>query len=101
MKWITSTDIKQWADTRDAQGLLPELVVRLIRASATQVNKLRFPCGDAVQLIGTYSQEEYNLAIECQRQIQECNQQIAKHGTMTILDGITLLIDAFNGMNRR
>ena len=52
MKWITSTDIKQWADTRDAQGLLPELVVRLIRASATQVNKLRFPCGDAIHLTG-------------------------------------------------
>ena len=53
------------------------------------------------QLIGSYTQEEYNLAIECQRQIQECNQQIAKHGTMTMLDGISLLIDAFSGMNRR
>ena len=53
------------------------------------------------QLIGSYTQEEYNLAIECQRQIQECNQQIAKHGTMTMLDGISLLIDAFNGINRR
>ena len=53
------------------------------------------------QLIGSYTQEEYNLAKECQRQIQECNQQIAKHGTMTMLDGISLLIDAFSGMNRR
>ena len=53
------------------------------------------------QLIGSYTQEEYNLAIECQRQIQECNQHIAKHGTMTMLDGISLLIDAFSGMNRR
>lgn len=53
------------------------------------------------QLIGSYTQEEYNLAIECQRQIEECNHQIAKHGTMTILDGISLLIDAFSGMNKR
>lgn len=53
------------------------------------------------QLIGSYTQEEYNLAIECQRQIEECNQQISKYGTMTILDGISLLIDAFSGMNRR
>lgn len=52
MKWITSTDIKQWADTRDAQELLPELIVRLIRASSTHINKLRFPCGDAVHLTG-------------------------------------------------
>ena len=53
------------------------------------------------QLIGSYTQEEYNLAKECQRQIQECNQQIAKHGTMTMLDGISLLIEAFSGMNKR
>lgn len=33
--------------------------------------------------------------------IMQCNQQIAKHGTMTMLDGISLLIDAFSGMNRR
>lgn len=26
MKWITSTDIKQWADTRAAQGLLPDML---------------------------------------------------------------------------
>lgn len=53
------------------------------------------------QLIGSYTQEEYNLAIESQRQIEECNQQISKYGTMTMLDGISLLIDAFSGMNKR
>ena len=53
------------------------------------------------QIIGSYTQEEYNLAVECQRQIEECHQQIAKHETMTIIDGISLLIDAFNNLNRR
>ena len=53
------------------------------------------------ELIGSYTQEEYNLAIECQKQILECNKQIAKHGTKTMLDGISLIIDAFSGMNRR
>ncbi len=53
------------------------------------------------QIIGSYTQDEYNLAVECQRQIEECNQQIAKHGTMTIIDGISLLIDAFNNLSRR
>ena len=53
------------------------------------------------QIIGSYTQEEYNLAVEYQRQIEECHQQIAKHETMTIIDSISLLIDAFNNLNRR
>ena len=52
MKWITSTDIKQWADTRESQSLLPELIIRLIRATSTNVNTYRFPCGDAIHLTG-------------------------------------------------
>lgn len=52
MKWITSTDIKQWADTRAAQGLLPELILRLIRATSTNINSIRFPNEDAVHLTG-------------------------------------------------
>ena len=53
------------------------------------------------RVIGSYTLDEYNLVVECQKQIEECNQQIAKHGTMTILDGISLLTDAFSGMNKR
>ena len=52
MKWITSTTIKQWADTRSAQGLLPELILRLIRATSTNRSNIRFPNGDAVHLTG-------------------------------------------------
>ena len=52
MKWITSTDLKQWADTRDSQGLLPELITRLIRATSKDVNTMKFPCGDAIHLSG-------------------------------------------------
>lgn len=52
MKWITSTDIKQWADRRDAQSILPELVARLIRATASNITQIRFPAGDAVHLTG-------------------------------------------------
>lgn len=52
MKWITSTDIKQWADTRAAQGVLPELILRLIRATSININNIRFPNGDAVHLTG-------------------------------------------------
>lgn len=52
MKWITSTTIKQWADTRSAQGLLSELILRLIRATLTNTSNIRFPNGDAVHLTG-------------------------------------------------
>lgn len=52
MKWITSTDIKQWADTRAAQELLPELILRLIRATSININNIRFPNGDAIHLTG-------------------------------------------------
>ena len=54
-----------------------------------------------VWVIGPYTQDEYNLAVDCQKQMEEYYQQIAKHGTMTILDGLSLLIDAFSGMDKR
>lgn len=52
MKWITSTQLNQWADSRDAQSMLPELVLRLIHATVSNITKLRFPSGDAVHLTG-------------------------------------------------
>ena len=53
------------------------------------------------QIIGSYTQEEYYLLVECQQQIEECYQQIAKHGTMTFIDGISLLFDAFRNLDKR
>ena len=50
---------------------------------------------------GYCTQEEYNIVIECQQHIEDCNRQIAKHGTMTIIDGISLLIDGLSSLNRR
>lgn len=52
MKFITSTHLKQWADTRECQSLLPELIRRLICASVKQLDRLSFPCGDAVHMPG-------------------------------------------------
>lgn len=53
------------------------------------------------QIKGGYTQDEYNLALECQLQIEECNEQITKYGTMSIIDGISLLIDGLNGLKKR
>ena len=77
---------------------------RMIVGGASLVYNVAQICNYIVskaQIIGSYTIEEYNLAVECQRQIEECHQQIAKHGTMTVIDGISLLIDAFNNLNRR
>ena len=50
MEFITSTHLKQWADTKECQSLLPELMRRLICASVKQLNRLSFPSGDAVHM---------------------------------------------------
>lgn len=52
MKFITSIHLKQWADTKECQSLLPELMRRLICASVKQLDRLSFPSGDAVHMPG-------------------------------------------------
>lgn len=52
MKWISSTDIVHWGDTRDCQGMLPELIRRLIRATTSSINKINFPSGENIQMGG-------------------------------------------------
>ena len=51
-------------------------------------------------IIGSLTQEEYNLALECQRQIGECYQQISKYGTMTVIDSISMLSDSLSNFDR-
>lgn len=50
---------------------------------------------------GFYTEEEHKLASDCQRHIQECSQQLSKHRTMTVVDGISLLPDALNGLEKK
>ena len=52
MKRITSTDLSNWAPTRDCQEHLPLLIRRLIRASPVTINKILIPAGDNVILPG-------------------------------------------------
>lgn len=55
MKWITAVDLNKWADTKDAQQHLPELVEKLIYNSVKEVKsfkKLRVPIGDKTYLPG-------------------------------------------------
>ena len=55
MKWITAVDLNKWADTKDAQQYLPELVEKLIYNSVKDIKsfkKLRVPIGDKTYLRG-------------------------------------------------
>jgi transcriptional regulator with XRE-family HTH domain len=51
-RWIDATDLKIWADRREAQAVMPEVLRRLIRAALGQAATLRFPSGDSVQMPG-------------------------------------------------
>lgn len=49
---ITGTDLAQWANRRDAQGMLPRLVRRLIHATTDKVIRIEFRADEGVQLPG-------------------------------------------------
>ena len=52
MKWIDSTDLRNWAIRRDCQETLPLLVRKLIRATSYTIKNIKFPSGDSVLLGG-------------------------------------------------
>jgi hypothetical protein len=51
MKWIDTADLRNWANRRDCQESLPLLVRKLIRATSTSIENIKFPSGENV-LIG-------------------------------------------------
>jgi len=53
IRWVDATDLSQWAERRDAQGAMPELISRLISAEAgTEIRMMCFPAGDSIQQAG-------------------------------------------------
>jgi len=61
VSFVTASHITNWANTnrRDCQGVLPDLVRRLIRATAGQIMAISFPVGDAV------SDEGWDGVLDC------------------------------------
>lgn len=51
-KWIDATDLNQWANRRDSQARLPQLLRRLIHATVPKLRRVGFPSGDSVQMGG-------------------------------------------------
>jgi len=53
IRWIEATALEQFAETRDGQSTIPELINKLIRASiGTEANDLLFPSGDSISQPG-------------------------------------------------
>ena len=54
MKWINAGDIKTWSlsNQRDCASLLPELLRRLVLATAVSVEEINFPSGDSISTSG-------------------------------------------------
>jgi len=52
IRWIEASDLSDWADRRDCQDGLPELLSRLVLATCGHSAVLRFPSGDSVQFPG-------------------------------------------------
>ncbi|HEX2581634.1 MAG TPA: hypothetical protein VHL08_06630 [Dongiaceae bacterium] len=50
--FISATDLDQWADRRDSQAILPEVMMRLIRASTGTAADIEFPADESVQTAG-------------------------------------------------
>ena len=47
MKLITALDLQRWADTKESEGLMPELIRRLIHSSLNDIMRLSMPSGDS------------------------------------------------------
>jgi hypothetical protein len=52
LKWVDATDLNLWANRRDTQAQLPQLLRRLIHATLLQPQRVGFPAGDSVQMGG-------------------------------------------------
>jgi len=48
MKWINSTDLENWATTRDCQESLPLVIRRFIRETVKGIESISFPSGDNI-----------------------------------------------------
>ena len=50
--WIDATDLNSWANRRDTQARLPQLLRRLIHATVQRPQRIGFPAGESVQMGG-------------------------------------------------
>ena len=51
LKLITALDLQHWADTKESEALMPELMRRLIHASLKEITYVSFPNEDNVYML--------------------------------------------------
>jgi hypothetical protein len=49
---VDALDLETWANRRDAEGVLPELIFRLIHATNSRITRIHFPFGEGVRQRG-------------------------------------------------
>ena len=52
MRWMTASELEQWARSISARDALPKIVSDLILASSPDITAIRFPSGDKGQVRG-------------------------------------------------
>ena len=52
LKIVRVIDLQHWADSKDSEHLMPELMRRLIHASIREITRISFPNEDCVDLPG-------------------------------------------------
>ena len=60
IKLIKVLDLQHWADSKESEGLMPELMRRLIHASITDISRISFPNEDCIDLPGFDGVLEYS-----------------------------------------
>ena len=71
------------------------------RSMIVELSQICFMIDYKAKIRGKYTDEEYKLIQECKREIEICNQEIEKYGVMTVMEGISLLVDAFTNINKK
>lgn len=75
--------------------------------NVVQINRFRSMMTELYQISfnarvrGYCTQQEYDLVMECQRQINDCQNRISKYGVMSIIDGVSLLVGIMNSFDKR
>ncbi len=75
-------------------------IIRL-KAMAAELTQLCSSITLMTSFRGYYTEAEYNTAVECKKQLLECNSMLEKHGAMSILDYVSLLIDGLGTLDRK
>jgi hypothetical protein len=52
MRWVTASELEQWARSNSAREALPKIVADLILASSPDIAAIRFPNADKGQIRG-------------------------------------------------